>query len=585
MADDNSDIDSVNSDDNFSVNSDATSYDLEKPSIFYRLREGTVYAGKGLLWSAKSIAKLGIKPLTFLGVNSANLLHSAALSTGFYRMIDPPISLSPIRRQEKLDKYCKSYDLDGFAQYAKESAEKFKEIKPVATTEGTDHNRKLDLYKLGNIGTSIKNKVANSQALATNVTTISDAIGDLNTENFFAEGADSIQSKFLALNNEIANNSESYNNPSQIVGAFEGLKKLTLESFNKAKTETIKKIKETLIPSNLNNLTAPQASFMELCDINDANKIQSKVDEIIKHLESEYDKSEKIINEYFDGIPAEKDTPEVPGLNAKLILEREKSEADLLLRINHLERMIKRGFDIHDLDEVDSTLTTKIQNSQEDDKDFRESCLRKVTLKQLSEEKKWAGLYWGTKQVNSIHTRNGLELICEDVNGKKVVKKLVLPAQYFMSDAAWESKVQLALEDYIDALKIDEKPGEKLSLTINHEVDKNRHMAIMATYRAAIVKGYKPEDIEFTVTGSKEEKGNFKKKPALEVLSSCGLGANDPGIQKDLNHYKAQKEILKRKDLETQKNMQNKINLLKHDPDKDIESSLNQKSKTSIRNI
>lgn len=572
---------SFSDDDDSSIKSDETIDDTEENDNFATIMyDGLVTTGKGIIWPFKTAGKLSINAgvgfVKGVGRHTGNALHSASLATGFHRLIEPPLPLSPLSADMKLAKYSKSYNLNGFMKAAQGTSQKLGAIKSVPCKIGADGKRTLDIIKLGGVGESIRVNVAasgNRDTLNDYIDDIATQIGDISAENKLA-GKDGYQGKFHALYDEINKGSDNYHTPAQIIAAFQELQAKTIKDLKEQKQAAIAKIKQTLQPSaDAAPLTLRQQNFAALCNINLAlpttlqqqkEKITEKVNQIIEQVEKEYANAEKSVNEYFDGAPGDKDTPSTPGITQNLQHEKEVAEADLLLRISHLERMLKRGYNISDLQDDATGLTATVGNGTENNEHLRAGCLKGVTLKRLLEQEKWDGKYWGKTAVNTLHTRNGLTLTYETTpDGNIAVTGLKIPPQWLLTDAQWEAKVQLALEDYISALKIDQKPGEKLTLTINHPVDSNRNMLMLATYRAALKNGYKPEDIVFTVTGSKEEKGNFTKKPALEVLQACGLGADDPQIKKDLDKYQQERSGLKTRDASQQKSMQTAINKLK----------------------
>lgn len=552
----------------------------DSPSILRRLYDGGVVIGNGAFSSAKALSKIGIGSGKFVMKHTGNALYSASLATGVHRFINPPVPLGPLARAKILQEYNKSYELTKYAQFAKDTAKKLSSVQHIPTNKQKDGTRIVDLFKLGSVGESIRTHVAANKNHMQMVDDLKRELGDISAEHILT-GTNSVQSQFLALHDEIEKNSDGYSEPSQIIAAFQELQQRTLNKLSESKKSAIDKIKGLLVPDPdaAIQLSQHQKDFATLCDINLSSpnardKITEKVDQMIEHIEKEYEKAEKNTKEYFDGIPAQKDTPEVLGLNAKLQHEKEVAEADLLERIFHLQRMMKRGYKIDLLDNKTSTLIANVGDESAGDKDFRARCLHKVNLDRLLNQEKWPGKIWGNVQVNTLHTRNGLEYIYQTINGKTTITGLKLPPQWFSSDAEWQSRVQMALEQYISALKIDQKPGEKLALTINHEIDNNRIMAIEAAYRAAINNGYKPEDIEFTVNGSKDEKGNFKKKPALEVLAACGLNPEDAVTKAGQKKFTTEQATLEERNKINQKSIKRKIDSLHFDEKKDINKSL-----------
>ncbi len=568
-----------NDDENRSLSNENTN-DVPPYSIFDRAYDGSLAAKNATVSSIKTLGRLGIKSVKFVGRHTGNALNSASLATGFHRITDPVLSLSPLAKDRKLQKYSKSYNLNGYMNLAKDTAKKLNDIKPIAHTIDTDGNRTIDILKLGSVGEVIKKHITVNPNNKNKIDAIAKTIGDISAEAKLT-GKEGLQGKYLALHQEIQKNSEKYHTPTQIIAAFSKLKEKTLQDLEQQKKDAIARIKSRLEPTSA-QLTTEQQDLSILCNINqNANideikrKLSEKVNQIVEHIEKEYVKAKANIDEYFDGKPApknnDKEIPAILGLDAKLENEKERAEADLLLRINHLERMIMRDYDIRMLDsKSDADLVATIGGEEAIDKDFRARCLKDITLSRLLNEK-WEGKYWGNKQVANIHTRNGFTMTTRE--GTTEITGLKLPPQWFFTDTYWEQQVQIAAEDYIGALKINMEAGENLSLTINHEVDNNRHMSIAAIYRAARKQGFKPEQIIFTVNGSKEEKGNFEKKPALEVLKACGLDANDPLIEEDLAKISQEKQTLNTR--EKQQAMRTNVGDLKfNDSQKSIEDYL-----------
>lgn len=489
-----------------------------------------------LLPSAKTIKK---------GIKSGS---KAAL--GYAMGISDVLPLSPVEMDKKLKKYYKSYNLSGFEELATNAQDKLA-VKPIAIRDIDNNTKVVDLFTLGEIGAEINVAVQEGSDLAKDRETIERHLGDLNPAPF-ADGNNYYAKLIQAIqDNEI-------HTPAQVIDAMQKLHDATISEFAKKKRDVETKL-QALIPNLSAPLTSEQEAFARLCNIDTSNigreqKIAEKVEKLIKDIDEKYQKTKKGIEEQYAGTNEDGDS--IPGIKEKLQDEREKSEADLIIRVTHLEKMEKNGYKIPDLSsELGPMLTDS--NIEGVDPEIRAKFLKGKDMQTLTTEE-WEGRFYGKISNNTVTTRRGTEIKVEFApDGTcKALSLEIAPMWIDLLESGWREKMELNLEDFILQIKATNGLDAGLSLTIDHSVDDNRREMVRATYRAALKNGYRPEDIRFTVTGSQEEKLNFTNKPALEVLKSLGIPTDTPDITKHLTEVKKLRDDAGKK---LQHNMSKKI--------------------------
>ena len=530
---------------------DSDLIDISPPSATLReYAEGTVQylqdtVAPNLSAAAKSIVN---NPVTrTLGRGAKNALASAAGRN----KIRP---ISPEEINDVLNKYQRSYDLSSYQTYAKQAAGKISTaVNTIPTTLDEHNNRTVDLTKLGTVGKDIKDRISLNidASLSEDLMNLQAHLGTLQPQGI--EGKDGILGKYLALHDEMQQATDKFHTPYQIIAAFDEIKKHALEKLDTGKAEAIKKLRD-LIPANdvdLHNLPPEQSSLIKLLGI-DTNKpdahaqLTKKVEELIKHTEKTYDDARNDLNDFFAGKPERKENdktiPKVTGLDEKLRHEKARVEQDLINRAIQLERMEARGFKISRAGENDLTLST---GEAEESKEDRERALQGLKMADL-QGKKWSG-YLRDRKLGDIKTRSGGNITYEMVGGKYCATKLKIPARcFFLFESSMIERINLDMEEYIGHVKAQKEPGSPIEITLDHEVDETRREMVLAAYKAARKHGYEPDQITLNVNGSTDEKQQFKKKPALEVLQAMGLG-NDDAIKEDLKSFNEKKELIARR--------------------------------------
>ena len=473
-----------------------------------------------------------------------------------------------------LTKYQRSYDLSTYQKYAKQAAGKIsKAVNKFPTTTNDSSQRVVDLKKLGRVGGEIAGKVGAEPGLKDNLDTVESHLGTLHPEGI--EGKDGILGKYLALHDEMAEANDGYHRPEQITAAFAEIKKRAFKQVKDGKEAAIQKL-QNLIPAgnpiDRNNLALEQGAFAVLLgiDINADNahsQITTKVQGLIQHTEKSYDDTLKNLNDYFDGTPErtenDKTIPKVTGLDEQISREKERVEHDLVNRAIQLEKMEARAFKIARSSDNDLVLQS---GEPEEDKEDRERALKGLTIQGLQNQS-WSG-YIRNRKLGNIKTRSGGTITYDMVNGKYCATSLKIPARcFFLTEESMFERMRLDTEEYISHVKAQKEPGSPIEITVNHEVDEYRGEMVLAAYKAARKNGYEPSEITLNVNGSNDEKQQFKKKPALEVLQAMGLG-NDEMVKQELKAFETQKATMQtRHEKNAQRRITNAINDLKQTDD------------------
>ncbi len=469
----------------------------------------------------------GIVPLLDVTGTLANLLETTDQS-GL-------VAHSPIEQAKKLIKYSESYDLKSYEKYAQDAADSIKNSASslLAQTPDTVGNRSVDILKLGEFGQSIKTQAEsiknNPGALAAH----NDMVQRLNTtignriplnELMSANGE---QRAFLQLAKEIAaDRSPDYRQPQQIINVHKQLYEDAKNNLKKNKEEATRAVK-ALLPSD------PQfkGNLVETLGIGglspDAQnkRLEQEMANMVAAIEESYTKAETSLKESFEGKPASKDkdnkdVPAVQGLNQKVSNQKEKSEADLLLRADRLELLEQTGkvnlgstpFSAH------RGPTTTPKNR-----------LKGVTSKDLAEYQ-FQGMF-GAKTIEE-KTKTGTKLeITTEANGNVKVS-MPISAPWFNWD---KSKMETDFNDMVDRVIAQDKETPSIEFVLHSDNKELKQEMILNAYKAAREKGFEPSQITFKITGNDEDNNEATKyngkTSSNEVLQLAGLGQLEEQLQ------------------------------------------------------
>lgn len=527
------------------------------------------YTGSGAAALLKNIGHYsGVVPGTKL--LGKGLKSGAKSALGYAAGVNKVLPISPEEMNRLSTTYNKSYNLKAFVTQAQESANSLAKIKPLTSKLNSKKETCTDIEKLGSVGEDIRTNVLKNSDLNTQLEVIEEYLGNLNPEDL--TGNAGLQGEYAALCDEL-NKSDKIHTPTQAVEAINILHDKAKKNLQQNKKNAIAKL-NGIIPADKKYAESDTfKSFAALFELNPTAPetpkiVQEKINALIVKTDESYKAAEKKLDEEFSGIPAKKDgdkeIPAVRGVAEKMREQQDIAETDLIRRAIHLEDMEASGY------KIPSTHTGPVLSGNDLalSKEDRAKCLQGKTRQDLMQTT-WDGKIWGQSSKNSMKTRRGTPIdVSYDTNGKpdKLTLK-VAPMWLEFFEEGWREKMELNLEDFISEIKATKGLEAGLSLTIDHSVDENRKEMVLATYRAALKNGYKPEDIKFTVTGSKEDKLNFTSKPANEVMKSLGLSTDHPDITTHLT------TVSNKKSQETklaQKNMSNTIQDLKTSGEKDI---------------
>lgn len=511
----------------------------------------------------------------------------------------PEIAFSVEDNDAILAQYSKSYDLSRFAEYAKDAAKRT-EINgnPINVITADNDKKQVDITQFSVIGDTINSNIQKNQenqkaqeALSLIQNAIGKSIADANLL-----GENGIREKYLALHEEIKKNSDDYHSPAQITYAFNQLRDLTLKSLKQQKDESIKKIKEKFQIKDPLTDNNKALCYLTGIEINNANnnqdeinnnnnqdeikkKLQEQIDLIISHIEKACDDAENKVNEYYQGKTAQNDKEQdISGLNEKLEIARTEAEADLLIRIRHLELLEMHGYKLQEQNNKKELSATVGQgNDIEAQEEIRKkSLLKNISLKDL-QQKTTPGVFFGEITHGKAKTRAGDDIEVEETNGLTIKASLTIPAQWFKSDYEWEKALQANMLDLVDQALAMKKDVHEINFILDHKEDKSRNMMIIAAYKAARLRGYKPGEIKLTVTGSKEDKNNFKSKPASEVIQALGLSAYENEINNEVQKNEQEKKKLNEKQ---QKQFKQNVENLKLSDNNNINTNNNNQPQT-----
>ncbi|MDF1757816.1 MAG: hypothetical protein P1U74_05920 [Legionellaceae bacterium] len=490
-------------------------------------------------------------------------------------------SYNPDHVDDKLTKYEKSYDLEKYQKYALSASKQMeKATQHIARTGEAGQPTAVDLSKFGDLGKGISESLENTPEMKDDVEAVQGYIGSVVIPPSTLSGKDGVQGKLIALSDEIKSNSDKFHRPQQIINAFKQLRDESKTALQAERKDAEANIREHFIPKKEDViLTEQQELFAKICGI-DTNKygdnkakidkqITTKAEQMIKHVDSSYAKAEADLDKYFKGTPAskkdDKEIPAVIGMNDKLEREKERVEADLLLKINYLERLENRGYDIGTGPQVSAT----VGGTPVDDKEDRAAFLKGKKLQDL-QNVEVSGMLFGTKKLNHQKTEYGTVINLQETNGEVTGAGFDIPAQMFQSDEDWEKAQELNWEALVDNFKALDRDTSSITLTIDHKIESNRNMSISAAYKAARLKGYSPDQIKFSVSGSDDEKKNFDKKPASDVLKAVGLGGIEQEVAAKIATHNQSREKISEKH-KGEDNVKDRLANLKMDENKSVD--------------
>jgi len=460
---------------------------------------------------------------------------------------------SPAEQIKLLNKYSQSYNLSAYETYAKTAIDSLKQstaaLLNAKKPDGTDVP--MDLSIFGQLGNDIAKHSANpgyDEELKKFKASLRAALPTTELNE--------VAKKFEELKAEIAKTDGPYQRPQEVIVAFNELRDIAEKNLKRDKIKALKDIDELFKDkANPPHRTPAKEALIKLLNIQEGNqdlatrentdeKLSKEIAQIKAAVRAAYDKAEAELKETFEGKPASKekdsqgkeiDVPEVQGLNKKIKIQKERSEADLLIRARHLENLEQQGF------RLPAPLTGSISGAGLSDDEQKQRCLKNITLKEL-EEKEIKGRLYGTRQLVA-KTLGGTEIKGE--NGKFSME---IPGTLNVAyHGAGDSRMETDFYDLVERTMADpNKETTGIHFDLRAEDDDLRREMVRNAYIAARKKGHlSPNEITMTVTGSQDEKLIFQNKNATEILEKLGLGGLEAEVASEIAAEKEErKEIL-----------------------------------------
>src|SRR3990167_1715316 len=496
------------------------------------IKSGTKAVGDAASAIAESrpgkIAQKGLSPLTNLS--------SLGYNMGLYAMRNSNVILIEYLGHElefskkineetieyldnQLKQYDNSYNLDRFKNLAFLSAENIRQLDCVKHF-GDDGNRNVEPLKIkefSEVSDSIK------ECTSDQITNLDLVIsGAIPNEINKIKGPNGIEGKFLEVTNRIAQNDSEFRRPGQLEVVLNELREQTISEIINEKTRFSSEIRK-----NLENESSKK-NIADQLKVNNTDPLVTQfINNIVKHFEADFEKSEAKIREFYAGKPASKkddtEIPEIVGMNEKIQNAKTTSTIDLLKRIELLEELEKRGTPF-----FATKLTGTIKNyAGEENKEEQETnLLRNTSLEDLIN--KFQKTDPGAGKSHFEYTSRTGSVIKFEADGGKTLEMKVKP-QWFKSDKEWSRWIRAEYEDVASIIIAKQKDQDKPTINFSHyhPNDKNRKLMVIESYKAARRKGISPENITMSVGGGQEEnkddKKNFPSMSAPELLKKLGL--------------------------------------------------------------